>query len=74
MSYLKANVVALASLLAGATLVHNIWKPDLVRGWRPRTRRSPPPVQTLHPLQSLPPDVVRPEEPPPALQVVKDRL
>lgn len=29
MSLLKANLVALASLLAGASVVHYIYKPDL---------------------------------------------
>lgn len=29
---IKAYAVALASLLAGATFVHNVYKPDLVRG------------------------------------------
>ena len=31
-SYLGAYVVALVSLLSGAAVVHNIFKPDLVRG------------------------------------------
>lgn len=31
MSYLKAYGVALLSLLAGATVVHHVYKPDLVR-------------------------------------------
>lgn len=31
MSYLRANIVALVSLLSGAAVVHNIYKPDLVR-------------------------------------------
>ena len=30
MNYLKPYAVAIASLLAGASLVHNIYKPDLV--------------------------------------------
>lgn len=29
MSYLKAYAVAMASLLAGATVVHHVFKPDL---------------------------------------------
>lgn len=31
MNYLKPYAVAIASLLAGASLVHNIYKPDLVK-------------------------------------------
>jgi hypothetical protein len=31
MSYLKGYIVAIASLLAGASTVHIIYKPDLVR-------------------------------------------
>lgn len=32
MSYLKAYAVAMASLLAGATVVHHVFKPDLASG------------------------------------------
>lgn len=39
-SYLAANAVALAGLLSGAALVHNIFKPDLVRRGRHRWYRS----------------------------------
>ena len=28
--WVKAYVVAIASMLSGAAVVHNIWKPDLV--------------------------------------------
>ena len=31
MSWLKAYTVAIVSLLSGAAVVHNIYKPDLVR-------------------------------------------
>ena len=34
-SWIKAYAIAIASLLSGAAVVHNIFKPDLVRAMPP---------------------------------------
>lgn len=59
MSWLKAYAVAITSLLTGAAVVHNIYKPDLVRFFRqhkqcPSGSESHSERNSAHCLQTLP--------------------
>lgn len=50
--FAKAYAVAIGSLLAGASVVHWAFKPDLVRGSRPVPCRSLPAL-SKHPVMKL---------------------
>ena len=48
MSYYKAYAVAFASLLTGAAVVHNIYKPDLVTAHQYSVAASAKPSGSAH--------------------------